>query len=58
MSQEEECYLIAQEVKSTVQGQKASSTYTTEAGIRGVVVHMLKGKRVCIVGAMIHKVMV
>ena len=32
--------LIAQEVKSTVQGRTSSSTYTTVAGIRGVVVHM------------------
>ena len=32
--------LIAQEVESTVQGRTLSSTYTTEAGIRGVVVHM------------------
>ena len=35
-----ECYLIAQEVESTVQGRTSSSTYTTEAGIRGMVVHM------------------
>ena len=32
--------LIAQEVKSTVRGRTSSSTYTTEADIRGVVVHM------------------
>ena len=32
--------LIAQEVESIVQGRTSSSTYTTEAGIRGVVVHM------------------
>ena len=32
--------LIAQEVKSAVQGRISSSTYTTEAGIRGVVIHM------------------
>ena len=32
--------LIAQEVESAVQGRISSSTYTTEAGIRGVVVHM------------------
>ena len=39
-NQEVECDLIAQEVESTVQGRTSSSTYTTEAGIRGVVVHM------------------
>ena len=39
-NQEVEYYLIAQEVKSTVQGRTSSSTYTTEAGIRGMVVHM------------------
>ena len=32
--------LIAQEVESTVQGRTSSSTYTTETGIRGMVVHM------------------
>ena len=32
--------LIAQEVESIVQGRTSSSTYTTVAGIRGVVVHM------------------
>ena len=48
--------MIAQEVESTVQGQKASSTYTTEAGIRGMVVHMLEGRRACTNGAIIHKV--
>ena len=35
-----------------------SSTYTTEAGIRGMVVHMLEGQKACINGAMIHKVVV
>jgi hypothetical protein len=58
VSQEVEYYLIAQEVKSTVQGRKVFSTYTTEAGIRGMVVHMLEGKRTCTRGAMIHKVVV
>ena len=33
-----------------------SSTYTTEAGIRGMVIHMLGGKEMCTKGAMIHKV--
>ena len=32
--------LIAQEVESAVQGRTSSSTYTTETGIRGMVVHM------------------
>ena len=32
--------LIAQEVESAVQGRISSSTYTTETGIRGMVVHM------------------
>ena len=32
--------LIAQEVESAVQGRVLSSTYTTETGISGVVVHM------------------
>ena len=50
--------LIAQEVESTVQGRTSSSTYTTEAGIRGVVVHMWKGPKVCTDGALIHKVVV
>ena len=32
--------LIAQEVKSAVQGRISFSTYTTETGIRGMVVQM------------------
>jgi hypothetical protein len=40
VNQGEEYNLIAQEVKSAVQGRTSSSTYTTEAGIRGVVIHM------------------
>ena len=39
-NQGEEYNLIAQEVESAVQGRTSSSTYTTEAGIRGVVIHM------------------
>ena len=39
-NQEVEYDLIAQEVESTVQGRTSPSTYTTETGIRGVVVHM------------------
>ena len=53
---EEGSYLIAQEVESTVQGRKASSTYTTEAGIRGMIIHMLGGKETCTKGAIIQKV--
>ena len=40
VNQRVEYDLIAQEVESTVQGRTSSSTYTTETGIRGVVVHM------------------
>ena len=50
--------LIAQEVESTVQGRTLSSTYTTKAGIRGMVVHMWKGPKACTDGALIHKVAV
>ena len=48
MSQEEECYLIAQEVKSAEYRRRMSSTYTTRACIRGVVLHMLGGLVACI----------
>ena len=48
--------MITQEVESTIQGRKVSSTYTSEAGIRGMVIHMLKGQIACTNGAMIHKV--
>jgi hypothetical protein len=39
-NQEVEYDLIAQEVESTVPGRTSSSTYTSETGIRGMVVHM------------------
>ena len=50
-----ECYLIAQEVESGEYREKASSTYTTRARTRGVVLHMLGGPEVCTEGAVIHK---
>ena len=50
-----ECYLIAQEVESGEYRRRASSTYTTKARTRGVVLHMLGGQEVCAEGAMIHK---
>ena len=56
MSQEEECYLIAQEVKSAEYRRRMSSTYTTRVHTRGVVLHMLGGLVACTRGAVIHKV--
>ena len=50
-----ECYLIAQEVESAEYRRGLSSTYTTGARIRGVVLHMLGGQEVCTDGAMVHK---
>ena len=50
-----ECYLIAQEVESAEYRRRVSSTYTTRAHIRGVVLHMLGGQEVCITSAMVHK---
>ena len=52
------CYLIAQEVKSGEYRRGMSSTYTTGARTRGVVLHMLGGWEACTEGAMIHKVAV
>ena len=53
-----EYYLIAQEVESGEYRRRVSSTYTTGARTRGVVLHMLGGWRACTEGAMIHKVAV
>ena len=53
-----ECYLSAQEVESGEYRGGASSTYTTGARTRGVVLHMLEGWEMCTEGAMIHKVAV
>ena len=53
-----ECYLIAQEVESAEYRRGVSSTYTTRARTRGVVLHMLGGRKACTKGAMIHKVAV
>jgi hypothetical protein len=55
-NQEVEYDLIAQEVESTEHRRRKSSTYTTGACTRGVVLHMLGGQEVCTEGAMIHKV--
>ena len=54
-NQEAEYYLIAQEVESTEYRRGLSSTYTTRARTRGVVLHMLGGWRERTNGAMIHK---
>ena len=54
-NQEVEYYLIAQEVESGEYRRRASSTYTTRARTRGVVLHMLGGPEVCTEGAMIDK---
>ena len=51
-----ECYLIAQEVESGEYKRGVSSTYTTRARTRGVVLHMLEGWEACTEGAMVHKV--
>ena len=45
-SQKAKYYLIAQEVESAVQGRKASSTYTTEAG-NGVEMWAQRGHKGC-----------
>ena len=42
-NQEVEYDLIAQEVESTEYRRRVSSTYTTRAHTRGVVLHMLEG---------------
>ena len=55
MSQEVEYYLIAQEVKSTEYKRGMSSTYTIKTSIRGMVIHMLGGREMCTVSAVIHK---
>ena len=47
--------LIAQEVKSAEYRRRVSSTYTTRARTRDMVLHMLEGRVVCTNGAMIHK---
>ena len=54
-NQEVEYDLIAQEVESREYRGRASSTYTTRARTRGVVLHMLGGREACTEGAMIHK---
>ena len=55
-NQEVECNLIAQEVESAEYRRRVSSTYTTRARTRGVVLHMLGGLVVCTNSAVIHKV--
>ena len=55
VNQEVKYYLIAQEVESAEYRRRLSSTYTTRACIRGVVLHMLGGQEACTEGAMIHK---
>ena len=55
-NQEVEYNLIAQEVESAEYRRRVSSTYTTRARTRGVVLHMLKGPSNVHKGAMIHKV--
>ena len=54
-NQEVEYDLIAQEVESTEYRRRVSSTYTTRARTRGVVLHMSEGQGVCTNGAVIHK---
>ena len=54
-NQEVKYNLIAQEVESAEYRRRVSSTYTTRAHTRGVVLHMLGGQEVCTEGAMIHK---
>ena len=48
--------LIAQEVESVEYRRRKSSTYTTRARTRGMVLHMLGGLVACTKGAVIHKV--
>ena len=57
-NQEVEYYLIAQEVESAEYRRRVSSTYTTRAHTRGVVLHMLGGLVACTNSAMIHKAVV
>ena len=57
-NQEAKYDLIAQEVESAEYRRRVSSTYTTRARTRGVVLHMLKGRIERTKGAMIHKVIV
>ena len=57
-NQEVKYDLIAQEVESAEYRRGMSSTYTTRARTRGVVLHMLGGQEACTKGAMIHKVAV
>ena len=47
--------MIAQEVESGEYRRRVSSTYTTRAHTRGVVLHMLEGLVTCANGAVIHK---
>ena len=47
--------MIAQEVESKEYRRRVSSTYTTRACTRGVVLHMLEGWVVCTEGTTIHK---
>ena len=54
-NQEVKYYLIAQEVESAEYRRGVSSTYTTRACTRGMVLHMLGGRETCTEGAMIHK---
>ena len=54
-NQEVEYNLIAQEVESAEYRRRVSSTYTTRACTRGVVLHMLGGQEACTEGVMIHK---
>ena len=55
VNQEVEYDLIAQEVESAEYRRGVSSTYTTRACIRGMVLHMLGGQEACTDGAMVHK---
>ena len=57
-NQEVKYDLIAQEVESAEYRRRVSSTYTTRAHTRGVVLHMLGGREACTEGAMIHKAVV
>ena len=54
-NQKVEYYLIAQEVESTEYRRGVFSTYTTRTRTRGVVLHMLEGRKACTESAMIHK---
>ena len=48
--------MIVQVVKSAEYRRELSSTYTTRASTRGVVVHMLRGRKACTYNAVVHKV--